>query len=411
MFRRPVVLALVILGFTFAPPSADAATQWEVQQAQEMLNILGYNAGTEDGFMGARTRNAVRAFEADMGMFQTGIVDQSLLNALDRQIMATGGYPGSGVNPGDFALWLEDLVFEVDRSKAADSWVIDELYVLTDDFHALSPGADMSYYIANLETLVYDAESGNDAARWVIDELYLLLDDYYLAQAPVATWGWPTQILATDFRTAGNIHNAGVLLDAGNFYIDRYVGLVSQPANLDDDDGDLNGEELALAILGALLSEATNSNSGGNNNTGPDVLAQGHITAFTTNAFSMDFVVSAKNATQPLVIGLFESNLYTPGYRIAFEPGRSGEAAIILCTGNNNLVLVETSWPNINLADGKPHYIQWTRDWNGYMELYIDGALVIAVTDTYMNNRFEGVIIQSNGGDWAIESLYLADDS
>jgi hypothetical protein len=36
---------------------------------------------------------------------------------------------------------------------------------------------------------------------------------------------------------------------------------------------------------------------------------------------------------------------------------------------------------------------------------------VIAVTDTYMNNRFEGVIIQSHGGDWAIESLYLADDS
>ena len=84
----------------------------------------------------------------------------------------------------------------------------------------------------------------------MIDDLYVMIDDYYAVQAPVAVWGWPTQVLSTDFRSASNIYNAGILLDEGNFYIDRYVGLVSQPVSTLDD-GDLNGEELALAILGA----------------------------------------------------------------------------------------------------------------------------------------------------------------
>jgi hypothetical protein len=403
MIRKPIILIMLVLGLAFAPQAAEAASQWEIQQAQEMLNTLGYDAGTADGFMGARTRNAIRAFESDMGLSMTGTVDQFLLDELSREV------GGGGVDPVDYAIWLEDLVGEAERTRSADRWFINELYLVTDDLYAAGPGMDVSYEIETLENLTYDAKIQNSAAIWVLDELYVLIDDYYLASDPAVAWSWPTQVLSTDFRTAGNIHNAGTLLDAGNFYIDRYVGLVSQPANLNNDDGDLNSEELALAILGALLEETTNNNS--SSNSGSGVLAQGHITAYTTNAFAMDIVISAENATQPFVIALFETNLDTPGYRIAFEPGRGGEVAIVLCTGNNNLRMVANAWTNVDLADGNPHYIQSTRDWYGDMELYIDGELMIWANDTYMNDWFEGVIVQSHGGDWALESLYLADDS
>jgi peptidoglycan hydrolase-like protein with peptidoglycan-binding domain len=406
MIRKPIILIMLVLGLAFAPQTADAATQWEIQQAQEMLNTLGYDAGSADGFMGARTRNAIRAFESDMGLSMTGTVDQVLLDELDREV---GGSAGSGVDSVDYAVWLEDLVGEAERTRAADRWVVNELYLITDDLYAVRPGDDFSYQIESLENVVYDAKISNDAAIWVIDELYVLIDDYYAALTPVAVWSWPNQVLATDFRNASNLHDAGVLLDAGNFYIDRYVGLVSQPASTNTDDGDLNGEELALAILGALLEDNTTNNNSSNDGTG--MLAQGHITAFATNAFAMDLVISAEKATQPFVIGLFESNLDTPGYRIAFEPGRGGEVAIILCTGNNNLRMVANGWSNVNLADGNPHYIQWTRDWSGDMELYIDDELVIWANDTYMNGWFEGVLVQSHGGDWALESLYIADDN
>lgn len=141
MIRKPIILIMLVLGLAFAPQTADAATQWEIQQAQEMLNTLGYDAGSADGFMGARTRNAIRAFESDMGLFMTGTVDQVLLDELDREV---GGSAGSGVDSVDYAVWLEDLVGEAERTRAADRWVVNELYLITDDLSAVRPGDDFS---------------------------------------------------------------------------------------------------------------------------------------------------------------------------------------------------------------------------------------------------------------------------
>tara|TARA_B100000686_G_C16659487_1_gene900082 strand:+ start:212 stop:856 length:645 start_codon:yes stop_codon:yes gene_type:complete len=214
-------------------------------------------------------------------------------------------------------------------------------------------------------------------------------------------------MLATDFRNASSPANAGLLLDVGSFYIDRYDGLVSQPEDLNYDDGDMNGEELAFAILGALLEEDSGSKSGGKNigAGGGSWLAQGHISREFTNAFAVDLVIRGENADQPFVLGAYRDQLDSPGYRLVFEPGRGGEIAILLCTGNDNLELVASAWTSVDLADGRPHTIGWTRDWYGDMEVYVDGELMITVGDTYMNDWFEGVLIQSHGGNWAVDSL------
>ncbi|MBT5434795.1 MAG: peptidoglycan-binding protein [Rhodospirillaceae bacterium] len=394
---------------------AVAATQAEILDAQEMLIALGYDPGTADGFMGSRNRNAIRAFQSDMGMSMTGVVDLNLLNNLDLEVRAAGVSTGSGVDAVDYAQWLEDLTFQAENSGSADSWVFDELYLIADGLYAVGRGVDFSGYILDLEDVTFDAERNSDAAPWVVDELYALIDDYYMAQPQVQAWIWPITVIATDFRNAGNPANAGLLLDAGNFYIDRNAGLVSQPEDLDADDGDMNGEELAFAILGALLDDSShssvNNSSKNGGNSGSGELAQGHISTEFTNAFAIDIVASARNADQPFVIGAFFDRMDSPGYRIAFEPGRGGEVAILLCTGNNNLSMVANAWTSVDLADGRPHSIQWTRNWFGDMELFIDGDLVIQANDTYMNDWFAGVILQSHGGNWALESLYLSDDS
>lgn len=148
MIRKPIILIMLVLGLAFAPQTADAATLWEIQQAQEMLNTLGYDAGTADGFMGARTRNAIRAFESDVGLSLTGTVDQVLLDELNREV---GG--GTGSDPAYYDVWLEDLVGEAERLKAADRWVINDLYVFIDDLYLLSPRDDFSGYILGLEDL------------------------------------------------------------------------------------------------------------------------------------------------------------------------------------------------------------------------------------------------------------------
>lgn len=54
-----------------------------IGQVQKMLAKRGYNPGPADGKMGPQTQNAVRAFQRSEGLPETGIINISLLNALN----------------------------------------------------------------------------------------------------------------------------------------------------------------------------------------------------------------------------------------------------------------------------------------------------------------------------------------
>lgn len=53
-----------------------------IAQAQRILTYLGYKPGPADGVPGDRTRAALRAFQADVGLAQTGEVNQTVLARL-----------------------------------------------------------------------------------------------------------------------------------------------------------------------------------------------------------------------------------------------------------------------------------------------------------------------------------------
>ncbi|MFN4117640.1 peptidoglycan-binding protein [Acidovorax sp.] len=53
-----------------------------LRDAQARLNALGYDAGTPDGAMGGRTAAALRAFQKDQGLAQTGRLDGATAAAL-----------------------------------------------------------------------------------------------------------------------------------------------------------------------------------------------------------------------------------------------------------------------------------------------------------------------------------------
>jgi localization factor PodJL len=55
-----------------------------VGRAQSLLNKLGYDAGTPDGLMGARTREAIKSFERKNGLEETGQVTVPLVTKLER---------------------------------------------------------------------------------------------------------------------------------------------------------------------------------------------------------------------------------------------------------------------------------------------------------------------------------------
>jgi hypothetical protein len=72
-----------------APPTADLdppeATNPElIARAQMLLNKLGYDAGTPDGHMDARMREAILSFERNNGLQETGTVTIQLVTMLER---------------------------------------------------------------------------------------------------------------------------------------------------------------------------------------------------------------------------------------------------------------------------------------------------------------------------------------
>lgn len=63
-------------------PSAEDLARQLVREVQSLLNDHGYDAGTPDGLMGPRTRDAIRHFQSDVGMTQTGEASTDVLEAL-----------------------------------------------------------------------------------------------------------------------------------------------------------------------------------------------------------------------------------------------------------------------------------------------------------------------------------------
>jgi peptidoglycan hydrolase-like protein with peptidoglycan-binding domain len=54
----------------------------EIKQAQESLKTDGFSPGSIDGRLGPRTRQAVRAYQARVGLPQTGVLDAATFQRL-----------------------------------------------------------------------------------------------------------------------------------------------------------------------------------------------------------------------------------------------------------------------------------------------------------------------------------------
>jgi len=62
--------------------ATNATIPYSYRNVQQLLNDLGYNVGTPDGVIGSRTRTAIRAFQADEGLPQSGEPSRALFDSL-----------------------------------------------------------------------------------------------------------------------------------------------------------------------------------------------------------------------------------------------------------------------------------------------------------------------------------------
>ena len=67
-------------------PAEPRFARSQILKVQEQLNILGYNAGVEDGLMGQRTRNAISAFQGAQGVTRNGVLSRDVIARLNRSV-------------------------------------------------------------------------------------------------------------------------------------------------------------------------------------------------------------------------------------------------------------------------------------------------------------------------------------
>lgn len=102
--RAPAAILVAVLWIALVAP-LDASAQeppWDIEGIQRRLVELGYETGGVDGLLGAKTRAALRAFQADRGLPENGLPDgptQDALFAPEPQESAAEAPPASDDPP------------------------------------------------------------------------------------------------------------------------------------------------------------------------------------------------------------------------------------------------------------------------------------------------------------------------
>lgn len=76
---------------TFGEQNWDRSTRAQVVAVQTVLNGLGYEAGAPDGIAGAGTREAVRTYQSANGLVANGVIDEVLVDTLNRHSQGLAG--------------------------------------------------------------------------------------------------------------------------------------------------------------------------------------------------------------------------------------------------------------------------------------------------------------------------------
>jgi peptidoglycan hydrolase-like protein with peptidoglycan-binding domain len=90
VYRLLLALSCLILW----PVLTGASTDWRIGQAQERLKAAGFDPGYVDGVLGARTREALRRYQASRGLPVTGALDDAT-----RQVLLAGDRSRTGGTP------------------------------------------------------------------------------------------------------------------------------------------------------------------------------------------------------------------------------------------------------------------------------------------------------------------------
>lgn len=217
-------------------------------------------------------------------------------------------------------------------------------------------------------------------------------------QAPVTADPWPVTLVDVDFRDYDSDRDPVWQVAAGEWRVDRQGQLRSTVRAPEPRAAPERPEDMALAVLGAVLGQALGTPEAAPHR------AEVFLPQAVTNAFALDMRLSAEVTHGALLLGPYRGGERARGYRLAYLKG-DGERLELRHLGEGGHDVVAAHDGPLDFADGRTQRLRWTRDADGLMVVSLGDRELMRVHDRRHEGRFDGLVLQNLGGDYAVRSV------
>ena len=271
------------------------------------------------------------------------------------------------------------------------------------DAPSANQDGQLSDLLKDLNALIAEGEKARAADRVFLRDLKDLAARY---ENP-----WSLRVLFDDFADGDYVRDPQWSVTSGEYWVERGYGLRSKvvaTAQAETAPKKVSKEQLALSILGAVLSGAAKNNGGTVTKTQPAAVARPaaiKTRVRITNAFSVSMEFSSWNTQGRFNVAVSQGS-GAAGYSVAYIPGATGakgQLELIKTTSRGQSVIDGASVAA--LEDKRTHTLSWTRRTDGGMDVAIDGKKALSTRDQSFRDAFDSLTLSSDGADVIVKSV------
>lgn len=125
-------------------------------------------------------------------------------------------------------------------------------------------------------------------------------------------------------------------------------------------------------------------------------------------AFEVDMGMMSESKWGSMEIALLGGKSHIPLYRMVYHASPSAERPIqIYRERNSRSYLIDEATKYPALDDGVLHQIQWVRDRQGNMKVFVDGKQVLSTVEIFYKENFSGFSIMNRGGTYEWGPIHI----
>jgi peptidoglycan hydrolase-like protein with peptidoglycan-binding domain len=209
-------------------------------------------------------------------------------------------------------------------------------------------------------------------------------------------------LLHDTFQDGDYTRDPGWQVVAGQFWVESGIGLrTRQSQSAQNSQGSSTEEQLLNLIIGSVLEQATGQRPGDR-----PQYAEIYAPYRVSNAFAIEIQLTSLGAGGRLEFGPYQG-ARDSGYRLVYSADRRNSGLALLRLARSGSSVIESSRVPVFLEDGRAHTIQWTRDSNGEMVVYVDNQVLLRAADGAFRDPFSGFTLVNHGGDYAIQGVTI----